>query len=300
MKFVKMNGCGNDYVYFDLRGESDAEAAAERIIPHVERLSDRHFGVGGDGVVLVMPGDAADVRMRMFNADGSEGKMCGNAVRCVCKLVCDGLDEKPSSLAVETASGVKTIVPEYGDDGKVSGATVNMGRPVLAADKVPVNMYYVPACSRLSQTDEGETVALEVPVTLRGGEVVYGTAVSMGNPHFVVFTDKDPADIDVAKIGAAVEVIPAFPERVNVEFVKPCGNGVYKMRVWERGSGETLACGTGSCAVAVAARLRGFAPREDGIYEISLLGGTLYIRLDDDGVKMTGNALKNYEGEVEI
>ena len=124
--------------------------------------------------------------------------------------------------------------------------------------------------------------------------------MSRANLHCVVSTDKDPADIDVAKIGSAVEVMPTFPERVNVEFVKPCGNGVYKMRVWERGSGETLACGTGSCAVAVAARLRGFAPREDGIYEISLLGGTLYIRLDDDGVKMTGNALKNYEGEVEI
>lgn len=298
MKFVKMNGCGNDYVYFDLRGESDPAAAAEQIIPQNVRLSDRHFGVGGDGVVLVMPSEIADVRMRMFNADGSEGKMCGNAVRCVCKLVCDGSETKPDRLRVETASGVKTVIPVYGADGVCTGAAVNMGRPVLDAAEVPLDLLYAPACSGLAEID-GSTVALRVPVTVRG-EVFYGTAVSMGNPHFVVFTEKNPADIDVAGTGAAIEVMPLFPERVNVEFVKDCGDGVFAMRVWERGSGETLACGTGSCAAAVAASLNGLSPRADGIYEISLLGGTLYVALGADGVTMTGNAEKNYEGDVKL
>lgn len=298
MKFVKMNGCGNDYVYFDLRGESDPAAAAEQIIPHIVRLSDRHFGVGGDGVVLVMPSAVADVRMRMFNADGSEGKMCGNAVRCVCKLVCDGRAQKPQIVSVETASGIKTIVPECDAEGVCTGAAVNMGLPVLDAEKVPLDLLYAPSCSALYDRD-GATVALRVPVTVRG-EVFYGTAVSMGNPHFVIFTDKNPADVDVARIGSEIEVMPLFPERVNVEFVKDCGGGVFAMRVWERGSGETLACGTGSCAVAVAASLNGLAPRADGIYEITLLGGTLYVSIGRDGVIMTGNAEKNYEGDVKL
>ena len=237
MKFVKMNGCGNDYVYFDLRGERDPEGAANAVIPHIVRISDRHFGVGGDGVVLVMPSAVADVRMRMFNADGSEGKMCGNAVRCVCKIVCDGEEEKPAVVTVETASGIKTITPAYGADGNVTGAAVNMGAPVLAAELVPVDIAYASADALFCEGEGGERIAKRLPVETASGGKVCGTAVSMGNPHFVVFADDDPADIDVAAIGAEIENMPLFPERVNVEFVKPCGDGVYKMRGWERGSG---------------------------------------------------------------
>ena len=295
MQFIKMNGLGNDYIYFDLTKENDATKVVEKIIPRIEQLSDRHFGIGGDGVVFILPSDVADVRMRMFNMDGSEGKMCGNAIRCVCKRYCDASSVKPIEITVETASGIKKIVPAYDANGVCTGATVNMGLPIVEAEQVPLDAKYIPSCSVMK-----DGVAMSVPVTVRSGDTYFGTAVSMGNPHFVIFGNEDPKDIDVEKIGSQIEVMPIFPERINVEFVRDNGNGVYNMRVWERGSGETLACGTGSSAVAVAASLNGRKPREDGIYEIRLLGGTLLIKIEEDGVMMTGSAQYNFVGEIEL
>ena len=292
MKFVKMNGCGNDYVYFDLMKD---DGAAERIIGAIPALSDRHFGVGGDGVVLIMKSEVADARMRMFNADGSEGKMCGNAVRCVGKYLFDNGYVTTTAVRVETASGVKPIALCI-ENGVCTGATVNMGLPVLEAEKVPVDLSA--AGVKTVRTKSGENALVDVPVTVCG-RTFRITAVSMGNPHCVAFVDEPLEDFDLAKYGAALENHPMFPERVNAEFVRVGEGNDLAMRVWERGSGETMACGTGSCATAVAAVLNGFADASKPI-RVALTGGVLTIELRDDSVYMNGDAKVNFTGDVEL
>lgn len=274
MNFTKMHGLGNDYIYF----YGDVEKPEELAV----RLSDRHFGVGGDGIVLILPSDKADFRMRMFNADGSEGKMCGNATRCIGKYVYDkGLTDK-TEITLETLSGIKHLKLTV-TDGKVSLVSVNMGKPILTPAQIPVKM-------------DGENI-IDRNITVRGKE--YGiTCVSMGNPHCVVFSDTDPADINLPEIGPIFENLPIFPDRINTEFVKVLSQNTLKMRVWERGSGETLACGTGACAVGVSAVLRGAAKRGEDI-TVKLIGGDLIINYADDGtVWMTGPAEFVFEGTI--
>ena len=278
--FYKMHGIGNDYIYFDCFDWMPQDPAALAV-----KLSDRHFSVGGDGVILVCRSDIADGKMRMFNADGSEGKMCGNGVRCVGRFLYDIKGIKKDVLTVETLSGVKTLkVDQKSADGLSAEAfTVDMGAPVFKPDEIPALFAAEPILSH--------------PLIV--GEKTYRvTCLSMGNPHCVVFGE-DPDGIELEKIGPLFERHPAFPERVNTEFVQVLGKNELKMRVWERGSGETLACGTGACASAVAAVLNGFAERNAPIY-LRLKGGTLRIEVTDSTVLMTGPAEFAFTGEAEV
>ncbi|HAM69847.1 MAG TPA: diaminopimelate epimerase [Ruminococcus sp.] len=277
LNFTKMHGCGNDYIYFNCFEQEIADPAALAV-----RLSDRHFGVGGDGVILICPSETADAKMRMFNADGSEGKMCGNGVRCVGKYVYDsGIAAKPE-VAIETLSGIKILRMKV-EDGIAVGATVNMGAAVLNPAEIPARF-------------DGDT-AVSVPLTV-GGRDYSVTCVSMGNPHCVVFVDADVNTLDLPKIGPSFERHEAFPEQVNTEFIRVIDDHTLQMRVWERGSGETLACGTGACAAAVAAVLNGFCPKGEDI-TIHLLGGDLTIRYTDEAVFLTGPAATVFEGSVD-
>ncbi len=271
-----MHGCGNDYVYFDCTKESIPNASEVAI-----RLSDRHFGIGGDGIILVKPSDKADFYMEMYNADGSQGKMCGNGIRCVGKLVYDsGLTDK-EKITVETLSGIKTLEFTI-EDGRVTWVTVDMGRPSLVPEEVPVLV---------------DRPALRYPITVDGVEYQM-TPVSMGNPHTVISVE-DTTSFPVQRVGEQIECSPIFPEKVNVEFVRVIDRKNINMRVWERGSGETWACGTGACAVAVACCKNGWSDAEVTVH---LLGGDLKIRYDVDAdvVYMTGPAVTVCTGEVEI
>ena len=276
-KFYKMQGIGNDYIYFDCMKEplNNPEELAVR-------LSDRHFGIGGDGIILLCPSDIADCRMRMFNLDGSEGKMCGNGIRCVGKLAHDLGYVKGDSVKIETLSGVKTLALNKGADGKVRSARVDMGAPVLRGEDIP-------------STYSGETV-VNVPIEV-DGKTFGATLVSMGNPHCVVFADPDTVGLE--HFGSLFERHPAFPERINTEFVRVIDKNRLKMRVWERGSGETLACGTGACASAVAAVLNGCCQKNSEI-SVFLLGGELRITYTDETVYMEGPAELVFTGEIEI
>ena len=276
-KFYKMQGIGNDYIYFDCMKEplNNPEELAVR-------LSDRHFGIGGDGIILLCPSDIADCRMRMFNLDGSEGKMCGNGIRCVGKLAHDLGYVKGDSVRIETLSGVKTLALNKGADGKVRSARVDMGAPVLRGEDIP-------------STYSGETV-VNVPIEV-DGKTFGATLVSMGNPHCVVFADPDTVGLE--HFGPLFERHPAFPERINTEFVRVIDKNRLKMRVWERGSGETLACGTGACASAVAAVLNGCCQKNSEI-SVFLLGGELRITYTDETVYMEGPAELVFTGEIEI
>ncbi len=277
MKFYKMHGTGNDYIYFDcMNGELPEPSRA------AVKLSDRHFSVGGDGIILLCRSDIADCKMRMFNADGSEGRMCGNGIRCVGKLARDLGYVKGDMCRVETLSGIKTLEFKYGADGKVSTVKVDMGAPVLRGADIP---------SLLA----GETV-IDRPAEI-GGRIYRVTLVSMGNPHCVVFAD--PCSIDVCSEGRKFENSPLFPERINTEFVRVDGRGELTMRVWERGSGETFACGTGACASAVAAVLNGFCDRNAEI-TVHLLGGDLKVTYTDKTVFMEGGAALAFTGDVEF
>ena len=230
MKFVKMNGCGNDYVYFDLTSH-EAAAKGGEIIAAVPAISDRHFGVGGDGVVLILPSGVADVRMRMFNADGSEGKMCGNAIRCVGKYAYEaGLTEGRTSMTVETASGVKKLSLIV-EDGVCAGASVDMGRAVFEAKDIPLDESFLPDGYLPADTPFGR-VWSGVPVSAYG-QTWTGTAVSMGNPHFVIFTDENVEALEIDKVGKLIETHHLFPERVNAEFVNILSPSRFRMRVWE-------------------------------------------------------------------
>ena len=278
LRFTKMHGISNDYVYISTF-DQDYDAREQLI-----RLSDRRTGIGGDGVILVCPSDVADAKMRIFNADGSEGKMCGNGIRCVGKFVYDkGLvPADKTTITIETLSGIKTLALTV-EDGRVQSARVDMEAPILTPADIPV-IY------------DGERM-INAPLQA-DGKTWYVTAVSMGNPHCVTFVD----DVDVLaleKIGPHFERHPAFPERVNTEFVKVIDDHTLQMRVWERGSGETWACGTGACATAVAACLNGYCQKGEDI-TVRLRGGDLVIRYTDETVIMTGPAATVFEGEVEI
>ncbi len=280
LKFTKMQGIGNDYIYFSTFDQeiNNPEALAVR-------LSEQHFGIGGDGVILVCPSKVADAQMKMYNRDGSEGKMCGNGIRCVGKFLYDHdmLDiSKKDEFTIETLSGIKTL-KAFTSDGVVTRLRVDMGKAILNPADIPVKL-------------DGDKV---VDRTVKIGEKEYNiTCVSMGNPHCVVFTDGVDY-MDIEKIGPLFENDPLFPERVNVEFVTVLDDRTIKMRVWERGSGETWACGTGACAVAVAACENGFCKKGEDI-KVKLRGGDLIINYTDETVYMTGNAEKVFEGEVEI
>lgn len=277
MKFTKMHGIGNDYIYFNGFDTAIDDPAALSV-----RLSDRHRSVGGDGIVLILPSDCADFRMRMFNADGSEGKMCGNASRCIGKYVYEkGLTAK-TTVTLETLSGIKTLHLHV-TDGIVTSVAVDMGRADFNADAVPVSF----------NTDE----VIERSFTVAETEWRI-TCLSVGNPHCVTFCD-EVAALDLAKIGPTFEHAPIFPERVNTEFVRCVDRTTLEMRVWERGSGETMACGTGACASAAAAVKTGRCPANEPI-TVRLLGGELRITVSDDfSILMEGPAEFAFEGEVD-
>ena len=279
MRFTKMQGIGNDYIYFNCLEQNIADPEKLSIA-----LSDRHFGVGGDGIVMILPSENADFRMRIFNADGSEAKMCGNATRCIGKYVYDrGLTDK-TEISLETNSGIKYL-KLFPEDGKVKSVLVNMGKYITDPAQIPV-------------TAEGESfIAQKITVLDREYTV---TCVSMGNPHCVVISDIDPDDIPLEKTGRAFESHPLFPDRINTEFIKITDGNTAKMRVWERGSGETLACGTGACAAASACVLNGLF-REDVENTIHLRGGDLFITVKSDRtVLMRGTAEFVFDGEVDI
>lgn len=279
LKFTKMHGIGNDYIYFDAIHQkiSDPERLALT-------LSDRRFGIGGDGVILICPSEVADAKMRMFNEDGSEGKMCGNGIRCVGKFIYDkGLvPQEKATVTIETLSGIKTLELTV-KDGKVQSAKVDMEQAILTPSEIPVLF------------DGGRMIDEPIEV---GGKEYRVTAVSMGNPHCVTFVD-DPDAIEIEKIGPLFEHHAIFPDRVNTEFVQVIDDHTLKMRVWERGSGETLACGTGACATVVAACENGFCQKGEDV-TVHLRGGDLVIRYSDETVIMTGPATTVFEGEVEV
>ena len=272
-----MQGCGNDYIYIDCFRQQVADPAALAV-----RLSHRHKGIGGDGVILICPSEVADAKMRMFNLDGSEGAMCGNGVRCVAKYVYDQGGGGKKELRIETRSGIKTC--RIGkEDGQAALVTVDMGEAGFAPAAVPVLL-------------PGERVVGR-RVRVAGGEYAI-TCVSMGNPHCVVLGG-DPDGLDLAAIGPKFEHDPLFPQGVNTEFVQVVDPHTLKMRVWERGSGETMACGTGACASAVAAILCGHCKEGEDIV-VRLRGGDLTIRVEGSRVWMTGEAVTVFEGTVTV
>ena len=311
MKFTKMHGCGNDYIYFDCT-KSDFPGGAEGECKAAIKLSDRHFGIGGDGIIIIKKGIKADFEMVMYNADGSRSQMCGNGIRCVGKLVYDAGYTKGHEFTVESMGAVKLLTVVEGERGdKQTKLSVDMGKPILAASKIPVA---VVECSRsecIETTGDSEVVSIRpsvysttvisYPLTI-GGTKYKTTCVSMGNPHAVVFIDKKPADFSVCEIGPLFENNAFFPERTNTEFAYVEDRRTIWMRVWERGTGETLACGTGTCATVVAAILNGLVDAGEKI-TVHLLGGDLEIvwsGREEDSVFMTGPAETVFTGEIEL
>ena len=276
--FTKMQGIGNDYIYFDCF-KQEIENPNELAV----KLSDRHFGIGGDGIVLICPSKVADAKMRMFNLDGSEGKMCGNAIRCVGKYLYDNAMVDKKEISIETLSGIKYLTLCEGEDGKIAKVKVDMGQAELEAEKIPVTL------------KKGKIISEKAMI---GNKEEVITCVSIGNPHCVVFVDSVDG-LDLEKIGPVFENADIFPDRINTEFIEVLGRNKLKMRVWERGSGETLACGTGACASAVAAVLNGYADMGKDI-TVSLIGGELTINYTSESVMMTGAAAVVFNGEVEI
>ncbi len=287
MKFTKMHGLGNDYVYVNGFEENIEHPAALAQI-----ISDRHCGVGGDGLILIAPSQKADARMRIFNADGSEAEMCGNGIRCVAKYIYDhkvaeagqafaipGAAPFPASLEIETGNGILTLGLDLDDSDKVRRVCVNMGRPILTPKDIPVNL----ACEKI----------VEQPIEVLDQKILM-TCVSMGNPHAVFFCD-DVNAVELEKLGPAVENHPLFPNRINVHFVQVDQPTEFTMRTWERGSGVTMACGTGACASGVAAALTG---RQERLCTGHLPGGNLELNWcqEDNCVYMTGSAVEVFEG----
>ena len=277
MKFTKMHGLGNDYVYVNCFEEKiDNPPAVARFV------SDRHFGIGSDGLIMINPSKTADFEMEMYNADGSRGEMCGNGIRCVAKYVYDyGLTDK-TQISVETLGGIKYLDLTV-EDGKVSLVKVDMGKPELEADLIPI----------ISEREQ----VIDEPIEVDGKEY-HMTGVSMGNPHAVIYVD-DVKGMDLEKIGPKFENHERFPKRINTEFVHCIDRQTVEMRVWERGSGETLACGTGACAVAVSSILNNLT---DTQVTVKLLGGDLQIEWDreKDRVFMTGPATVVFDGVIDI
>lgn len=278
LKFTKMHGIGNDYIYINAINQQIDDPCALAL-----KLSQRRFSVGGDGVILICKSDVADAKMRMFNADGSEGMMCGNGVRCVGKYVYDNLitDKSRDTITIETLSGIKTL-KITAVNGKAQMLRVDMGKAILKAQDIPV-IY------------NSETV-INKPLVVNGEEYLV-TCVSMGNPHCVTFVD-DVDSLELEKIGPYFENHEAFPQRINTEFVKVIDENTLQMRVWERGSGETWACGTGACATVVAACENGYCKKGEDI-TVHLRGGDLIINYTDETVFMTGPATKVYDGVIE-
>ena len=273
MKFTKMQGLGNDYVYVNCFKEKIEDPSALAV-----RISDRHFGVGSDGLILINPSKVADCEMEMYNADGSRGEMCGNGIRCVGKYMYDhGLTDK-EAISVETLAGIKYL-QFFIENGKVAKVKVDMGSPILTPAEIPV-------------VAEGER-AVDEPIVVDGTEYRM-TCISMGNPHAIVYVD-DVKNLPIEKIGPLFEKHERFPNRVNTEFVKVLDRNTVEMRVWERGSGETLACGTGACATAVACILNGLTEEK---VTVKLLGGDLEIEWDREKNKvfMTGPAKVVFDG----
>lgn len=297
MKFTKMHGCGNDYIYVNGFAE---HIAADRKPEFVRRLSDRHFGIGSDGVIFINPGQNAAFEMEMYNADGTRAQMCGNGIRCVAKYVYDyGLTDQ-TNITIESFGKVKYLELTLGSDGKVSTVRVNMGTPILRASEIPV----------ISDKEQVISEAIEV-----NGKVYQMTCVSMGNPHAIVFVndipggkrsetgafdsrDYDIKAFDIQAVGPFFENHPRFPERTNTEFVHIVDRNNVQMRVWERGTGETLACGTGCCATTVACVLNGLT---DTKVNVRVLGGEIVCEWDrqDNLVYMTGPAATVFDGEID-
>lgn len=279
MKFTKMHGCGNDYIYVDGAREQIPEEQKPEI---VKRLSDRHFGIGGDGVIFINPSEKADFEMEMYNMDGSRAEMCGNGIRCVAKFVYDKGLTKQTKISVESFGKIKYLELVTAG-GKVTAVRVNMGAPVWKAEDIPV----------IADTEEVIAQRIEV-----GNEVYEMTCVSMGNPHAVVFMD-EVSSLPIETIGPLFENHVRFPKRINTEFIKVIDKDTIEMRVWERGTGETLACGTGACGAVVAGVLNGLTNER---VTVKLLGGTLLIEWDrkENLVFMTGPAEIVFEGEIEI
>lgn len=280
MEFSKMHGCGNDYVYVN---------CMEKELPNPNAISEyvshRHFGIGADGLICILPSEVADFRMRMFNADASEGKMCGNGTRCVAKYVYDnGLTDK-TTITLETLGGIKTIEMTV-VDGKVTEAVVDMGEPIFRTKEIPmISDHYV-------YMDQG--------LIIDDDTVINGTAVSMGNPHFVIFVD-DVDSVNLPEIGPRIENHPLFPERTNVEFVQVIDENTVKFRVWERGSGETMACGTGACAVTVTSIFLSHAGQKDKELNVLVRGGQLKVTYcSNNHVLLKGPATHVFDGVIEI
>ena len=279
MKFTKMHGIGNDYIYvngFEETVEHPQEAA--------KLFSDRHFGIGSDGLILILPSEQADFEMAMYNADGSRGEMCGNAIRCVAKYVYDRHMTDQTNIRIETLAGIRHVQLTV-EDGNVASVRVDMGKPQLIPEQIPV----------VYDGSDKRTQLVDCPIVVDGRSYRM-TGVSMGNRHCVIYTD-DVDGLDLEKIGPGFERHAYFPNRVNTEFVKVLDRHTVQMRVWERGSGETLACGTGACAVTVACILNGFTERN---VTVRLRGGDLHIEWDQktDTVFMTGPATEVFEGEI--
>lgn len=275
IKFTKMHGLGNDYVYIDaINQKIENESSLAKFV------SNRHFGIGSDGLILICKSEIADFKMRMFNSDGSEAEMCGNGIRCVGKFVYDkGLTNK-TTVKIETLAGIKTLILNT-KDGKVETARVDMGEPILEAEKIPV----------ISTEKPVKNLELEAE-----NKKFKFTCVSMGNPHAIIIVENTKV-FDVEKYGKVLEIDKAFPKKANIEFAQIIDRQNINMRVWERGAGETLACGTGACATAVACNLNGLTDRK---VNIELLGGTLNIEWNetDNHVYMTGPAVTVFDGEL--
>ncbi len=280
MKFTKMHGAGNDYVYIDCF----TEKLPSDLVGLARSISHRHFGVGGDGLILIHPSDHADARMQMFNADGSESEMCGNGIRCVAKYVYDHGHAKKTELAIETGNGILQLSLSVGTDDRVASVTVDMGEPKLLASEIPTTL-----------VASGRVVNHELEI---GGQRLQVTCVSMGNPHCVIFVDSATDDL-VHRVGSLIENDPRFPRRTNVEFIEVISRGEVRQRTWERGSGETWACGTGASAVCVAGVL---TDRTDREILNHLLGGDLTLRWDaaSNHVLMTGGASEVFSGEFNV
>ncbi|MBA2840306.1 diaminopimelate epimerase [Methanococcus maripaludis] len=277
MKFTKMHGLGNDYIYVDAISQK-----IENPNEISKFVSDRHFGIGSDGLVLILPSDKADFKMRMFNSDGSEAEMCGNAIRCVGKFVYDKKMTDKSTITIETLAGIKVLEMTV-ENGKVVLVKVDMGEPILKAEEIPV----------LSEKHP----VIDEEITAKDYCYKF-TCVSMGNPHAITYIE-NVGEFPLEKIGPLFEIHEKFPRKTNVEFVELIDKNTVKMRVWERGAGETLACGTGACAVLVASVLKGYVGRKS---TIKLLGGDLTIEWNefDNHIYMTGPATTVFEGEIDI
>ncbi|MBQ8983825.1 MAG: diaminopimelate epimerase [Lachnospiraceae bacterium] len=294
MRFTKMEGIGNDYIYVNCFQETVADPAEFAV-----KYSDRHFGIGSDGLILICPSEIADFKMNMYNADGSQAEMCGNGIRCVGKYVYDyGLTDR-TEISVETLAGIKYLTL-HTVDGKVKEVTVDMGEPIFTPTEIPVDLSKLSAESRMTvqeQSTYGEAVSrvVDVPIIAAGQEYRM-TCISMGNPHAVVFVD-NVKEFPLEQVGPLFEQHPVFPRRVNTEFIEVLSDTEVNMRVWERGSGETLACGTGACASAVACVLNHKTKDEIVLH---LLGGDLKVKWDQDKnrVYMTGPARVVYDGEI--